>query len=140
MRMKSVSFGFVTNSSTYVSIVLMNKNDLIEKLKNITSEEIKKIINENFEKFITKDLNIREREYYKKFLLEVEKSIYDVIKQIKNFAKSVKNTDTELLCIESSCDIDGNTIDILKPEAYALWFIIKYILKDNVVDSYTCYC
>jgi len=138
MRIRSVSFGFVTNSSTYVTAVLVNKNDLIKKLKNLTKEELEKKIDKYFKEFVVNDLNIREDKFWEEFLQKVKKSIFDVVKKLRKFTNKFKNS--EFLCLESSCDINGNTIDVDRPEAYALWFILKYILNDIAVNKSECYC
>jgi len=140
MKLKSVSFGFVTNSSTYVTTVIVRKKDLIEKLQKLNKNEIKKILNEKFKQFITEDLDICEDEFWSNFIQEVKKSVFEIIEDLKKFAATFKEKDVEFLCLESSCDINGNTIDTFTPEAYALWFVLKYILDDISVNTETCYC
>ena len=125
---KSVSYGFVTNSSSYVTTILVNRKKLLDKLNKLDEKTINEYIDKYFNDFIKNDVKIYYTDIYEDFIAKVKKSIHNVTKRLQNFAKSKK--DDKYLIIESDCNIQGNGIDIDKPEPYALWFIIKYILSD----------
>jgi len=140
MKIKNVSVGFVTNSSTYVTTIVVNKEELRKKLNKLTNKEINKIVEEKFKDFLVKDLHINEDDIWKDFIKRVKLSIHKVINELKEFAEENKGNNKPYLVIRSNCSIDGSTINKDKPEAYALWFILKYILLNIALDTDTCYC
>ena len=132
-KLNSITRGFITNSSTISSLILLEKDTT---MKQICDENIvKKMIETKFEQFTRDDLNITiTYDVLNNFLERVKKEIPKCTKLLCDMLN--KQSDKLPQYIELSIDISrgGDGLDIDQPEKYAMFFVLKYILSKQAIN------
>jgi len=134
-KLSSITYDFITNSSTISTLIIIDKNTTRNFVCN--KNFIRNMIESKFDEYTKYVLLITEFDndrVIKEFLNNIKNRIFEYAEILCNILYTKQNRLPDYIKLTIDVEHNNQGLDIRYPEKYVLHFIVKYILTINAIN------